>query len=100
MRFVIIRTLRAFLTIWGVITLTFIATRIAGNPIDNFAPEGLSNEEYNYLMEYFGLNESYFVQYISYFKGIIEGNFGFSYFYYFAFVWEYLNLQYDLHDWN
>ena len=81
MRFIIIRTLRAFITIWGVITLTFIATRIAGNPIDNFAPEGLSNEEYNYLMEYFGLNESYFVQYISYFKGIIEGNFGFSYFF-------------------
>ena len=80
MRFIIIRTLRAFIIIWGVITLTFIATRIAGNPIDNFAPEGLSDEEYNYLMEYFGLNESYFVQYISYFKGIIEGNFGFSYF--------------------
>ena len=78
MNFIILRAVRAVLTMIFVVTAVFFASRISGNPIDIMFPEGLSPEEYAFWENYFGLDKSYFQQYLAYFRGLIQGNFGLS----------------------
>ena len=78
MNFIIMRVVRAVLTMVLVVTAVFFASRISGNPIDIMFPEGLSPEEYAFWENYFGLDKSYFQQYLAYFRGLIQGNFGLS----------------------
>ena len=78
MRFVLVRVTRAILTMIFVVTAVFFASRYSGNPIDIMFPEGLSPEEYAFWESYFGLDKSYFEQYIAFFRGLAEGNFGLS----------------------
>lgn len=61
-----------------VVTAVFFASRYSGNPIDIMFPEGLSPEEYKFWESYFGLDKSFFAQYLAYFRGLSEGNFGLS----------------------
>ncbi|HHB81281.1 MAG TPA: ABC transporter permease, partial [Aliiroseovarius sp.] len=61
-----------------VVTAVFFASRISGNPIDIMFPEGLTPDEYAYWEHYFGLDQSYFQQYLAFFRGLAEGNFGLS----------------------
>ncbi|MEL6425415.1 MAG: ABC transporter permease [Pseudomonadota bacterium] len=78
MTFIVIRLVRAILTMVFVVTVVFFASRYSGNPIDIMFPEGLSPEEYAFWESYFGLDKSFFAQYVAYFKGLLEGNFGLS----------------------
>lgn len=78
MYFVIIRAARAVLTMIFVVTAVFFASRLSGNPIEIMFPEGLSPEEYAFWEGYFGLDKSYFQQYLAFFRGLTEGNFGLS----------------------
>lgn len=78
MTFILIRTLRAILTMIFVVTAVFFASRYSGNPIDIMFPEGLGPEEYAFWESYFGLDKSYFQQYLAFFRGLMEGNFGLS----------------------
>ena len=68
MNFIIMRVVRAVLTMVLVVTAVFFASRISGNPIDIMFPEGLSPEEYAFWENYFGLDKSYFQQYLAYLK--------------------------------
>lgn len=78
MHFILIRTARALLTMVFVVTAVFFASRYSGNPIDIMFPEGLSPEEYAFWERYFGLDKGIFAQYVAYFRGLLEGNFGLS----------------------
>ncbi|MEL6799486.1 MAG: ABC transporter permease [Pseudomonadota bacterium] len=78
MTFILIRIIRAILTMVFVVTAVFFASRYSGNPIDIMFPEGLSPDEYAFWESYFGLDQSFFAQYVAYFKGLLEGNFGLS----------------------
>lgn len=76
----IARTLaKMALIMFVIITLVFFATRLSGSPLDTFLGEGLTDEDRQMMIEYFGLNESIFVQYVSYLRGLLEGNFGLSF---------------------
>ena len=78
MNFILIRMVRAILTMIFVVTAVFFASRMTGNPIDIMFPEGLSPEEYAFWESYFGLDKSYLQQYFAYFRGLTQGNFGLS----------------------
>lgn len=78
MRFVLVRGLRAALTMVFVVTAVFFATRLSGNPIDVMFPEGLSPDEYAFWEGYFGLDQGLLTQYLAYFRGLVQGNFGLS----------------------
>lgn len=78
MRFVLTRAARACLTMVFVVTAVFFASRYSGNPIDIMFPEGLSPEEYAFWESYFGLDQGFFAQYVAYFRGLFQGNFGLS----------------------
>lgn len=79
MSFIITRMLRALLTMIFVVTAVFFATRYSGNPLDAMFPEGLNPDEYAYWEGYFGLDSSFLTQYLAYFRGLLQGNFGLSF---------------------
>lgn len=78
MNFILIRILRAILTMIFVVTAVFFASRYSGNPIEIMFPDGLDPKEYAFWESYFGLDKSYFQQYLAFFRGLAEGNFGLS----------------------
>lgn len=78
MYFILIRILRAILTMIFVVTAVFFASRYSGNPIEIMFPDGLDPKEYAFWESYFGLDKSYFQQYLAFFRGLAEGNFGLS----------------------
>ena len=76
----ILRTLaKMVLTLLVIITLVFFATRMSGSPLDTFLGDGLTAEDRALMIEYFGLDQSLWQQYVAYLRGILDGNFGLSF---------------------
>lgn len=76
----ILRTLfKMMMTLLVIITLVFFATRLTGSPLETFLGEGLTQEDRELMIEYFGLNGSIWEQYVRYLRGVVEGNFGLSF---------------------
>lgn len=71
--------LRMVITLFVIVTLVFFATRLSGSPLETFLGEGLTAEDREMIVEYFGLNGSIWEQYLRYLRGIAEGNFGLSF---------------------
>lgn len=70
---------KAVLTLLVVITLVFFVTRLSGSPLETFLGEGLTAEDRELMIEYFGLNGSVWEQYVRYMRGILDGQFGLSF---------------------
>jgi peptide/nickel transport system permease protein len=76
----ILRTLfKMVMTLFVIITLVFFATRLTGSPLETFVGEGLTAEDRELMIDYFGLNGSIWEQYLRYLRGVVEGNFGLSF---------------------
>lgn len=78
LRYLSIRTVRALVTLWVVLTLVFIATRITGNTVDFLLPEGTDPESRAAMVRYLGLDRSLVEQYGIYLREFLSGNFGLS----------------------
>lgn len=76
---VLLRLLRMVLTFWVIATLVFFATRISGNPVDYIAGEGLGAAERALMIEYYKLDQPVWVQYVTWFRNMAQGEFGLSY---------------------
>lgn len=77
---IILQTLwKMLVTLFVVITLVFFATRMSGSPLDSFLGDGLTEEDRQMLIAYFGLEKPIFTQYLLYMRGLLEGNFGLSF---------------------
>ena len=70
---------KAVVTLFAIVTVTFVATRLSGNPIDTFLGEGLTAEGRQALIDYFELDGSLWHQYIAYLRGVLSGEFGLSF---------------------
>jgi peptide/nickel transport system permease protein len=78
-RFIIIRTLQAFIALIGIIVLVFFMLRISGNPI-LFMISPLSTEsEIQHLQQQLGLDKSYFEQFRIYIRNLARGDLGESF---------------------
>lgn len=76
----ILRTLlKMALTLFVIVTLVFFATRLSGSPLETFLGQGLTTEDREMMIVYFGLEGSLWEQYTSYLRGLAEGNFGLSF---------------------
>lgn len=71
--------LRSVATLFAILTVTFLATRLSGNPIDTFLGEGLSAEGRQTLIDYFQLDGSLWQQYAAFLRGVVSGEFGLSF---------------------
>ncbi|MEQ9153362.1 MAG: ABC transporter permease [Parvibaculum sp.] len=78
LRYLSIRTVRALVTLWVVLTVVFVATRITGNTVDFLLPEGTDPESRAAIVRYLGLDRSLPEQYVIYLREFLSGNFGLS----------------------
>ncbi len=70
---------KTVLTLFIIITLVFFATRLSGSPLETFLGEGLTAEDRELMITYFGLDGSLWEQYWRYIRGVVQGNFGLSF---------------------
>lgn len=74
------RSLRAFLTLFLVVTVVFVATRLSGDPTFHLMPPSTPEVERQQLRETLGLDQPLFVQYGQYLASVAQGDFGVSFF--------------------
>lgn len=76
-KYIIKRLLISVATIWAIATLCFFLLRLLpGNPFILADPTNMKNAEK--MMEYYGLNEPLWRQYLSYLGNLLQGDFGYS----------------------
>jgi ABC-type dipeptide/oligopeptide/nickel transport system permease component len=74
------RLLGALLVIWGVVTLTFLITRVfSGDPVDLFAQPSDTAVQREELRKQMGLADPIPVQYLHFLRDLLHGNLGTSY---------------------
>ena len=76
-QYIIKRLLLIIITLFGLITITFIVARVApGDPARVAAGPDATEEMVQVLREEFGLNKNLFLQYVDYIRGLLTGNLG------------------------
>lgn len=78
-KFFVTRTLKALLTIWFIITLVFVFTRLSGDPTLWILPDDAPESTRQELRRELGLDQPIFTQYINYIQGVLHGDMGKSY---------------------
>ncbi|MEO9529896.1 MAG: ABC transporter permease [Roseibium sp.] len=66
-------------TLLVIVTLVFFATRLSGNPVDFVLGEGITREDRELLIAYYGLDASIGSQYWRYLVSVFSGEFGLSF---------------------
>lgn len=62
-----------------IVTLTFAATRLSGDPINYIAGQGLTQADRELLIAYYGLDRSVIEQYFAFLRAFFSGEFGLSF---------------------
>ncbi|MBD8892509.1 ABC transporter permease [Roseibium litorale] len=76
----VLRTLlRMAITLFVIVTLVFFATRLSGNPVDFVLGDGITQEDRQLLIAYYGLDSSIGTQYWRYLVSVFSGEFGLSF---------------------
>ncbi|MAC78685.1 MAG: ABC transporter permease [Rhodobacteraceae bacterium] len=74
------RLLRAVITAWIVITVTFFVLRVTGDPVlSQFSPETTPPEIIEYYRRLWGLDQPLLSQYATYLSGLLQGRLGTSF---------------------
>jgi peptide/nickel transport system permease protein len=79
LRFVIISSARACLTLFGVSLLVFCLARLSGSPVDAMLPETASAADRARVIELWGLDKPVAEQYLVFVSNAIHGDFGTSF---------------------
>ncbi|ASP89693.1 ABC transporter permease (plasmid) [Sinorhizobium meliloti] len=78
--FFLSRALRSVLTLWVILTVVFVATRLTGDPTSFLIPPEMPEEQRVELRAKLGLDDDIPTQYLRYGEAIIRGDFGQSFF--------------------
>lgn len=70
------RLLRMVVTLWAIVSVVFLATRLTGNPIDFLMPEGLDAASRQEMIAYWGLDRPILEQYGLFWRSLLSGDFG------------------------
>ncbi|MEL6522571.1 MAG: ABC transporter permease [Pseudomonadota bacterium] len=79
MRWMTIKTLRAALTMWLVVTFVFFVLRLSGDPTDVLLPDDVDQATRNFYRAKWGLDRPIWDQYFSYWTALFQGDFGVSF---------------------
>lgn len=79
MYFLLRRIAQAVVSLWGAITIVFVALHLAGNPAAIIAGPTATAQQVRQIAIQLGLNQPLYVQYLTYLGHLVMGNFGFSY---------------------
>ena len=77
-RFLATKLVRSLITIWVIITFTFVALNLSGDPIEALVGDQATPEVIQYYRQKFGLDRSLPEQYFSYLGNMLRGDFGLS----------------------
>ncbi len=81
-KFIIVRVVNIFITLFLIATLTFFLMKILpGSPFDEEKLMNLSDEMRIEFYEKYGLNDPLHVQYFNYMGNLLQGDLGLSYYY-------------------
>ena len=75
-RYIIIRLIQSVFTLIGVSIIVFSLARLSGNPADVLIPEEADDETYQRLIELWGLDKPWHIQYFTFVKNAAKGEFG------------------------
>jgi len=78
LRFVLIKVVRALLTLWLVVTFAFLIMHASGDPIEILIGDQAEQEVIDHYKALYGLDRPLYEQYIRYFNGILHGDLGYS----------------------
>jgi len=78
--FLLRRALRCLVTLWLVVTLVFVASRLSGDPLYHLVPPSTPEEQRETLRQQLGLDQSLPRQYLRYLSEVASGDFGVSFF--------------------
>jgi peptide/nickel transport system permease protein len=77
-RFLLTRSFRTLLTLFGVVLLTFVLGRVTGDPVAMMLPQTATLEDYERIRTSLGLNEPLPAQFVIYIANVLQGDFGTS----------------------
>ena len=77
--YALIRSLRGALTVLVLLSLVFVILRLSGDPLDALLGDEADPELVAYYTALYGLDRPIWQQYLRYFGGLMQGDFGFSY---------------------
>lgn len=77
--FITKRTLRGLLTLWTVLTVVFVASRLSGDPLDWVLADDATEVQRQATRAYLGLDRPLHEQYTAYLVHAAQGNFGNSF---------------------
>lgn len=77
-RYLTTKLVRSLITIWLVVSLTFVALHLSGDPIEHLVGDQAPPEVVEYYRAKFGLDRPLWEQYLAYFGNIARGDFGLS----------------------
>ncbi|MFY0406770.1 ABC transporter permease [Solicola sp. PLA-1-18] len=78
-RYGLTRLAQAVLTLFGVATIVFFALRLSGDPAQALAPQGATAADIDRLRGQLGLDAPLWEQYLTYLRGLVQGDLGYSY---------------------
>ena len=79
-RFVVVRTLRALVSIWLVVSITFVVLRLTGDPVQSLLPvETTPPEVIETYRKLWGLDHTILEQYVTFWRGLFGGTLGRSF---------------------
>lgn len=78
-RFIVLRTLRGLLTVWGLLTLVFVVLRLSGDPLEALLGDDAPPEMVDYYTVLYGFDQPLWRQYLQYFWGLFQGDWGQSF---------------------
>ena len=76
MRGLVYRIARTMLTLWGVVSLTFVLGRLQGDPVKLLLPLTAPAEDFHNMRLALGLDQPLPLQYVTYLGNILQGNMG------------------------
>ncbi len=78
--YLMVRLLRALITLWGIVTVVFLIVRaVPGDPVDTLLGEHATQEERQSLRRTLKLDQSLLTQYGAFSRSVLEGTFGRSF---------------------
>jgi peptide/nickel transport system permease protein len=79
MRFLAIKSVRAAVTMWLVVTFVFFVLRISGDPVELLLPDDAGPQALAFYRAKWGLDKSLWEQYLAYWQAMAQGDFGISF---------------------
>ena len=77
-RYIARRALQSLLALWVMSLVVFCLARISGNPLDVMLPLEATQEDYERVATYWGLDQPFYTQYAIFIQRALQGDFGMS----------------------